>query len=66
LTASMCLRITSLALGICSPIVVGGAILSKSRTFASDEKRKCSDPGTFLTLAGEQAPPPERVARGRG
>jgi hypothetical protein len=29
LTASMCLRITSLALGICSPIVVGKAILSE-------------------------------------
>ena len=39
LNASMCLRITSLALGIRSPIVVGSAILSEVRRFASDEKQ---------------------------
>ena len=31
LNASMCLRITSLALGICSPNVVGSAILTEVR-----------------------------------
>jgi hypothetical protein len=46
LNASMCLRITSLAFGICSPIVVGSAILSDVRRSPRTKSRVAASDGT--------------------